>query len=207
MSGSSKDASNEYSSEYSPRIPRYNLVTEDDGRVRLAEGRSNDGPIIDGLLSNLSATGALISLRESTARARFLDEGEMLKIELAIPERGRFAFFATVIRLEPSAQEGIWELGLVFRNLPGAIAQVLDRYVTTRSTDYSHPRNFDFAAARGLEYAAFRMTPTRVMSLLQATLRQPLWWLAAAAFVLAVLSPAFLPAIVETLSSSFGNSP
>lgn len=196
MSGNPDDTN-----EYSPRIPRYNLVAEDDGRVRLAEGRSNDGPIIDGRLANLSATGALISLRESTARTRFLDEGEMIKLELAIPERGRFAFFATVIRLEPSDQAGLWELGLVFRNLPSAVAQVLDRYVTTRSTDYSHPENFDFAAAQGLQHAALRMTPTRMMSLLQSTLRQPLWWLAIAAFILAALSPAFLPSIVAAFSS------
>ena len=200
MSTTGKGESNEFGPEYSPRIPRYNLVTEDDGRVRLAEGRSNDGPIIDGRLSNLSATGALISLRESTARARFLDEGEMLKIELAIPERGRFAFFATVVRLEPSNNDGVWELGLVFRNLPAAIAQVLDRYVTTRSTDYSHPENFDFAAAQGLEHAALRMTPTRVMSLVQATLRQPLWWIATAAFILAVLSPTVLPSLLAAIS-------
>jgi hypothetical protein len=179
--------------EYSPRVPRYNLVTDDDGRVRLAEGHSIDGPIIEGRLSNLSATGALISLRESTARARFLDEGEMVKIELAIPDRGRFAFFATVVRLDPADQDERWELGLVFRNLPSAIAAVLDRYVTTRSNDYSHPENFDYAASQGLQHAAHRLTPTRLMSLLQATVRQPLWWMAVAAFILAALSPLILP--------------
>lgn len=179
--------------DYSPRVPRYNLVTDDDGRVRLAEGNSVDGPIIEGQLSNLSATGALISLRESTARARFLDEGEMVKIELAIPDRGRFAFFATVVRLDPAASDELWELGLVFRNLPSAVAVVLDRYVTTRSRDYSHPDNFDYAASRGLRHAAHRMTPTRLLALLQTTVRQPLWWLAIAAFILAALSPMILP--------------
>lgn len=168
------------------------MVTDDDGRVRLAEGRSIDGPIIEGLLTNLSATGALIRLRESTARARFLDEGEMIKIELAVPDRGRFAFFATVVRLEPSPENQIWELGLVFRNLPSAVAQVLDRYVTTRSDDYSHPANFDFAASRGLKHAATRFTPARLMAFLQSTVSQPLWWLAIAAYIFAALSPFFL---------------
>ena len=183
------------SPEYSPRVPRYNLVTDDDGRVRLAEGHSIDGPIIEGKLSNLSATGALISLRESTARARFLDEGEMVKIELAIPDRGRFAFFATVVRLDPAPQDEIWELGLVFRNLPSAVAAVLDRYVTTRSSDYSHPANYDYAAAQGLQHAAHRMTPTRMLAFLQATIRRPIWWLAIAAFIIAALSPMILPHI------------
>jgi hypothetical protein len=181
------------SPEYSPRVPRYNLVAEDDGRVRLAEGLSVNGPIIEGRLSNLSAKGALVSLRESTARTRFLDEGEMVKIELAIPDRGRFAFFATVVRLDPSPQDEVWELGLVFRNLPGAIAAVLDRYVTTRSSDYSHPENFDYAAGQGLTHAARRLTPTRLMSFMHATVRQPLWWVAVAAFILAALSPIILP--------------
>ncbi len=185
------------SQRYAPRVPRYSLVAEDDGRVRLAEGRSHDGPIIEGRLANLSATGAMISLRESTARARFLDEGEMIKIELAIPDRGRFAFFATVVRLDPAAEDQLWELGLVFRNLPTAVAQVLDRYVTTRSTDYSHPENFDFAASKGLEHAAHRMTPTRVMALLQTTLRSPLWWLALIAFAVAALSPVLVPIILR----------
>lgn len=192
-------ADSKFSGEYSPRIPRYNLVAEDDGRVRLAEGRSNDGPIIDGMLSNLSATGALIMLRESTARARFLDEGEMIKLELAIPDRGRFAFFATVVRLDPADQDEVWELGLVFRNLPSAVALVLDRYVTTKSNDFSHPRNFDFAASRGLEHAALRWTPTRMMSLLQSTLKQPLWWIAMLAFAIAAFSPLLLPKIFDSL--------
>ncbi len=160
--------------------------------MRLAEGRSIDGPIIEGLLTNLSATGALIRLRESTARARFLDEGEMIKIELAVPDRGRFAFFATVIRLEPAPEDQIWELGLVFRNLPKAVAEVLDRYVTTRSSDYSHPANFDFAASRGLKHASSRFAPTRLMAFLHSTVKQPLWWLAIAAFILAALTPFFL---------------
>ncbi len=192
------DLTNDLSGEYSPRIPRYNLIADDDGRVRLADGRDNDGPIIEGLLLNLSATGAMISLRESTARARFLDEGEMIKLELAIPERGRFAFYATVVRLEPAEQDGFWELGLAFRNLPSAVLQVLDRYVTTKSKDYSHPRNFDFAASRGLEHAA-RLTPTRLMSLAQSTLKQPLWWLAVLAFTMAAFSPMVLPKILESL--------
>lgn len=195
MSGSDSSSS---STDFFPRIPRYNLVTDDDGRVRLAEGRSNDGPIIEGRLANLSATGALIMLRESTARARFLDEGEMVKLELAVPERGRFAFFATVVRLDPSPQHEVWELGLVFRNLPSAVAQVLDRHVTTRSSDYSHPNNFDFAASRGLEHAR-RLTPTRMLALFQSTLNQPLFWMAIAAFILAALSPVLLPAILESL--------
>lgn len=188
------------SGEYSPRIPRYNLITDDDGRVRLAHGRQNDGPIIEGLMLNMSATGALISLRESTARARFLDEGEMIKLELAIPERGRFAFFATVVRLDPSFDhDGFWELGLVFRNLPSAVSEALDRYVTTKSKDYSHPRNFDFAASRGLHHAA-RLTPTRLMALTQSTLKQPLFWLAVLAFAIAAYSPVLLPKILEALS-------
>ncbi len=186
------------SGEYSPRIPRYNLIADDDGRVRMAHGLDNDGPIIEGLLLNLSATGALISLRESTARARFLDEGEMIKLELAIPERGRFAFFATVVRLDPAPEDEFWELGLVFRNLPSAVSGVLDRYVTTKSKDYSHPRNFDFAVARGHAHAA-RLTSTRFMSLLQSTLKQPLFWMALAAFVLAALSPVLLPKILASL--------
>ncbi len=189
------------SAEYSPRVPRYNLVADDDGRVRLAEGTSNSGPIIDGLLSNLSATGALITLHESTARARFLDEGEMIKLELAIPDRGRFAFFATVVRLDPADQDGIWELGLVFRNLPTVVQQVLDRYVTTKSNDFSHPRNFDFAAAKGFEHAVLRWTPARLMSLLQSTVKQPLWWMAVAAFAIAAFSPLLLPKILESLNS------
>lgn len=177
---------------YSPRIPRYNLITDDDGRVRLAQGDSNDGPIIEGQLSNLSAQGALIELRESTARARFLDEGEMVKIELAVPERGRFAFFATVVRLEPTTNSDSWSLGLVFRNLPSSIQTILDRYVTTRSRDYSHPENFDFAASQGFEHAITRFTPARLRSLIHATLHQPLWWLAALAFLVASLAPALL---------------
>lgn len=185
--------------EFSPRIPRYNLVTDDDGRVRLAQGLSNDGPIIEGQLSNLSAVGALIRLHESTARTRFLDEGEMVKLELAIPERGRFAFFATVVRLDPADEDRIWELGLVFRNLPKAVAEALDRHVTTRSGDYSHPRNFDFAASRGLQHAQ-RITPARMTSLARATLRRPLWWLAVAAFAVAALSPLLLPKILDSLS-------
>ena len=187
------------SGEYSPRIPRYNLIADDDGRVRLAHGLQNDGPIIEGLLLNLSATGAMISLRESTARARFLDEGEMIKLELAIPERGRFAFFATVVRLDPSLEhDGFWELGLAFRNLPSVVSEVLDRYVTTKSKDYSHPRNFDFAASRGLQHAS-RLTSARLMSLAQSTLKQPLWWLAVAAFAIAAYSPILLPKILESL--------
>lgn len=177
---------------YSPRIPRYNLVTDDDGRVRLAQGTSNGGPIIEGRLSNLSAQGALIELRESTARARFLDEGEMVKIELAVPERGRFAFFATVVRLEPTPDSESWSLGLVFRNLPSTVQTILDRYVTTRSNDYSHPENFDFAAQQGFEHASSRFTPVRMLALLQATFRQPLWWLAAFAFLIASLAPALI---------------
>ena len=195
MSGTAKKVS----PEYSPRIPRYNLVTDDDGRVRLAEGRSIDGPIIEGMLSNLSATGALIMLRESTARTRFLDEGEMVKLELAIPERGRFAFFATVVRLDPADQDEVWELGLVFRNLPKAVAAVLDRYVTTKSSDYSHPRNFDFAVSRGLEHAN-RVTPAKLMSLTRATLHQPLWWLAVAALIAACFFPLILPMILKMLA-------
>ncbi len=193
------DLTDSLSTEYSPRIPRYNLIADDDGRVRLADGRDNAGPIIEGLLLNLSATGAMISLRESTARARFLDEGEMIKLELAIPERGRFAFYATVVRLDPAVQDGFWELGLAFRNLPSAVIQVLDKYVTTKSKDYSHPRNFDFATSRGLEHAA-RLTPTRLMSLAQSTLKQPLFWLAVLAFTMAAFSPMVLPKIFDSFA-------
>ncbi|MDX9730523.1 MAG: PilZ domain-containing protein [Bdellovibrionales bacterium] len=179
--------------EVVPRIPRYSLVADDDGRVRMAQGTSLDGPIIEGLLVNLSATGAMIALRETVARIRFLDEGEMIKIELAIPERGRFAFFATVVRLEPSRQDGFWELGLMFRNLPSSLTQALDRYVTTRSKDYSHPENFDFAAAKGFQYAAARLTPARLMALTQTTLREPLWWASVFAFAFVGIVPILVP--------------
>lgn len=175
--------------QYSPRVPRYSLVAEDDGRVRLAEGRSHDGPILEGRLVNLSVTGAMIEIRETTARTRFLDEGEMIKIEIAIPEAGRFAFFATVVRLEPSPADDLWQLGIAFRNLPSVLAKTLDRYVTTRSKDYSHPQNYDFAVHRGFKHAAGRILLNRLAALRDQTTRSPLWWLALIAFVIASMMP------------------
>lgn len=199
MSNAAKSYSH-YESAIHPRVPRYNLVSEDDGRVRLAEGHASDGPILNGQLANISASGALVEVRETTARARFLDEGEMIKIELAVPERGRFAFFATVARLDPSQKsDDLWELGLVFRNVPSGLREALDRYITTRSSDYSHPANFDFAAARGFKHAAYRMTPAKWMALAQATVLDPLWWIAIVSFSIV----AILPILIARLSQFF----
>lgn len=173
-----------------PRIPRYNLFTEDDGRVRIAEGARYDGPIIEGRLANLSATGALIELRDSNARLRFLDEGEMIKIELAVPARGRFAFYATVIRLEPSVETpDVWELALLFRNLPSALKEMLDRHITPASNDYSHPGNFDHALQKGFTHAAGGVLRNRWGSLARSASASPLWWLAVLAFAAASLLP------------------
>ncbi len=197
MSNAAKTYNPHFDNSLHPRVPRYNLISDDDGRVRLAEGKSTDGPILIGRLANISASGAMVEIRESTARARFLDEGEMIKLELAVPERGRFAFFATVARLDPSNKsEDLWELGLVFRNLPSGLAEALDRYITTRSSDYSHPANFDFAAARGFKHAAYRMTPAKWMSLAHATVMDPLWWMAIASFSIVAL----LPIVIARLS-------
>lgn len=183
-----------------PRVPRYSLISEDDGRVRLAEGHSADGPIFNGQLANISASGAMVEIQETTARARFLDEGEMIKLELAVPDRGRFAFFATVARLDPSKKsDELWELGLVFRNLPSGLAEALDRYLTTRSNDYSHPANFDFAAARGFKYANYRMTPAKWMALAHSTVLEPIWWMAMISFSLV----AVLPIAVARLAQIF----
>ena len=197
MSNAAKTYSLENDHSLYPRVPRYNLISEDDGRVRLAEGRADDGPILIGRLANISASGAMVEIRETTARARFLDEGEMIKLELAVPERGRFAFFATVARLDPSNKsDDVWELGLVFRNLPSGLSEALDRYITTRSSDYSHPANFDFAAARGFKYASYRMTPAKWMALAHATILDPLWWMAIVSFSLV----AILPVVIARLS-------
>lgn len=186
--------------ELAPRVPRYELVAADDGRVRLAEGRVDDGPILQGHMQNLSAAGALVEIESSTARLRFLDEGEMIKVELAIPERGRFAFFATVMRLDPSPKgDDLWELGLSFRNLPRALSEALDRAVTTRSRDYSHPHNFDFAASRGFRHAGYRLTPTRLLALMQTTASQPLWWMALLSFTAMTVLPLLLAKIVQLL--------
>jgi hypothetical protein len=197
MSNAAKTYSLENDHSLYPRVPRYNLISEDDGRVRLAEGRADDGPILIGRLANISASGAMVEIRETTARARFLDEGEMIKLELAVPERGRFAFFATVARLDPSNKnDDVWELGLVFRNLPSGLSEALDRYITTRSSDYSHPANFDFAAARGFKHASYRMTPAKWMALAHATILDPLWWMAIVSFSLV----AILPVVIARLS-------
>jgi hypothetical protein len=195
-----KVAKDEFVKQLAPRVPRYELVAADDGRVRLAEGRIDDGPILQGRMQNLSASGALVQIEESTARLRFLDEGEMIKVELAIPDRGRFAFFATVVRVDPSTTgENVWEMGLAFRNLPKSLSQALDRSVTTRSRDYSHPHNFDFAATKGYRYASYRLTPTRLLALLNSTVGKPLWWLA----ILAFTTMTILPFIVTKLTKFF----
>lgn len=204
MSHASRTRTSHFSSgqalELAPRVPRYELVAADDGRVRLAEGRIDDGPILQGHMQNLSAAGALIEIEASTARLRFLDEGEMIKVELAIPDRGRFAFFATVVRLDPSPKsDELWELGLAFRNLPRSLSEALDRAVTTRSRDYSHPHNFDFAASRGFRHAGYRLTPTRLLALMQSTANQPLWWMALLSFTAMTVLPLLLAKIVQLL--------
>lgn len=200
MSNAAKTYTAERDHALHPRVPRYNLISEDDGRVRLAEGRSADGPILNGRLANISASGAMVEIRETTARARFLDEGEMIKLELAVPERGRFAFFATVARLDPSDKsDDVWELGLVFRNLPSGLSEALDRYITTRSSDYSHPANFDFAAARGFKHASYRMTPAKWMALAHATILDPLWWMAIVSFSLVALLPIVIARLAQAL--------
>lgn len=200
MSNAAKANAPDYNHALYPRVPRYNLISEDDGRVRLAEGRSAEGPVLIGRLANISASGAMVEIRESTARARFLDEGEMIKLELAVPERGRFAFFATVARLDPSNKsDELWELGLVFRNLPSGLADALDRYVTTRSSDYSHPENFDFAAARGFKHASYRMTPAKWMALAHSTVLDPLWWIAIISFSLVAVLPIAIARLTQAL--------
>lgn len=200
MSNAAKIYSPDFDNSLYPRVPRYNLISEDDGRVRLAEGRMADGPILVGRLSNISASGAMVEIRETTARTRFLDEGEMIKLELAVPERGRFAFFATVARLDPSNKsDDLWELGLVFRNLPSGLSEALDRYVTTRSSDYSHPANFDFAASRGFKHASYRMTPAKWMALAHATVLDPLWWMAIVSFSLVAILPILIARLSQVL--------
>lgn len=190
--------------QLAPRVPRYELVAADDGRVRLAEGRVDDGPILQGRMQNLSASGALVEIEESTARLRFLDEGEMIKVELAIPDRGRFAFFATVVRLDPSSRgDNLWEMGLAFRNLPKSLSEALDRSVTTRSRDYSHPYNFDFAATKGYRYASYRLTPARLLALLNSTIGQPLWWLAILAFTTMTILPFLVAKLVKSIQLIF----
>lgn len=150
------------------RTPRYELVAEDDGRVRLAEGTRFDGPVLEGQLRNISSTGALVQIRESHARLRFLDEGEMIKMEIAIPVRGRFAFFATVVRLEPSSEAGLWDLAVMFRNVPSALESMLDHAVTPLSADYSHPENFAVAAEMGSEPARTRVRLARWLARLES---------------------------------------
>lgn len=200
MSNAAKTYPPAFDNTLHPRIPRYNLISEDDGRVRLTEGNSADRPILNGRLANISASGAMVEILETTARARFLHEGEMIKLELAVPERGRFAFFATVARLDPSNRsDELWELGLVFRNLPGGLAEVLDRFVTSRSSDYSHPANFDFAAARGFKHAGYRMTPAKWMALLHATILDPLWWMAVFSFSLVAVLPIVIARLIQVL--------
>lgn len=168
-----------------PRTPRYELIADNDGRVRLAEGRRINGPVVEGHLRNLSANGALIMLRESQARLRFIDEGEMIKMELALPDRGRFAFFATVVRLDPSLQDGYWELGVQFRNLPSDLIRIIDNSVTPRTTDYSHPLNYEYAVQRGFEAARPRMKWAKWRSSIQIAATNPRFWLIAAALITA----------------------
>ena len=168
-----------------PRTPRYELIAENDGRVRLAEGRRINGPVVEGHLRNLSANGALIMLRESQARLRFIDEGEMIKMELALPDRGRFAFFATVVRLDPSSQDGYWELGVQFRNLPSDLIRIIDNSVTPRTTDYSHPLNYEYAVKRGFEAARPRMKWAKWRSSARIVATNPRFWLVCAALIAA----------------------
>ncbi len=174
-----------------PRTPRYELIAENDGRVRLAQGARNHGPVVEGHLRNLSANGALIMLRESQARLRFMDEGEMIKMELALPDRGRFAFFATVIRLEPSSQYGFWELGVQFRNLPTDLLRIIDSTVTPRSSDYSHPLNYEYAVRRGYKAALPRARLARWFSLVRVFIKEPRAWIALAVLIVVFLISTF----------------
>lgn len=142
-----------------PRIPRYTLITQDDGRVRLTEARSQTSAIFEGILKNISGHGALVIIQTATAMVDFLQVGENLKIELAIPDRGRFAFFATVKRLDPAPHDTQnWELGLEFHDLPKALKKTLDGHITLRTSDFSHPDNYKHASEKGFIYAELRTT-------------------------------------------------
>lgn len=94
---------------------------------------------------------------------RFLAPGQQLNLEIAVPDRGRFATFARIIRLERQADSvEEWELGVEFEKVPKKLAEILDRQVTSHSLDYSHPFNFDHAIANGSRAARSRLTLARI---------------------------------------------
>ncbi|MBL7687418.1 MAG: hypothetical protein JNJ49_05245, partial [Bdellovibrionaceae bacterium] len=71
------------------------------------------------------------------------------------------------------------------RNLPSDLIRIIDNSVTPRTTDYSHPLNYEYAVQRGFEAARPRMKWAKWRSSIQIAATNPRFWLIAAALITA----------------------
>ena len=154
------------SSRFHSRAPRYVLSTGDDRHLRFAP-MSSRGRATQAAIRDLSESGLAFSITGTTLE-NVPEEGEMLKIEFIVPDRGQIACFGTVMRVETLSE---WDpewgdrtsilVGVAFRNLPKAYQRLLGASITplaSRETPGANHVGGEGAHSFALGATAFALT-------------------------------------------------
>jgi hypothetical protein len=146
--------------QYLQRSTRYVFQTGDQTLMRFAD-MDTRGVKHSAAIRNLSETGLAFTFSSETEYAAMPDEGEVLKIEFAIPGRKMIACFATVVRIEMKNEwdpewgdRGYFIVGLQFRNLPTLHLRAIQLGLRGR---VDREPEFDWSADRRRHTIAFSL--------------------------------------------------